>query len=85
MHRKQLVISILKLYRLCDELGIMRRSAHKMRKTYVSTCLNKGLDPDFVREQVGHSDLQTTFNYYTFSTTRDEDKLKELENIYEII
>jgi len=50
----------LKLLRLCKELGIAQRSPHKIRKTYISTLLNKGFDLDFVREQAGHQDLKTT-------------------------
>ena len=45
----------------------------KTRKTYISTLLNKGVDADFVRTQVGHRDLQTTLNSYAFSTTRKTD------------
>ena len=48
----------LKLLRLCKELGIAQRSPHKIRKTYISTLLNKGFDLDFVREQAGHQDLK---------------------------
>ena len=69
----------LKLRRICKDLGIECRSPHKGRKTYISNLLNKGLDPDFVREQVGHKDLQTAYNSYTFSTTRKEKQLKQLE------
>ncbi len=69
-----------KLYRICDELGILRRSPHKCRKTYISTLLNKGVDADFVREQAGHKDFQTTLNSYTYSTTRNEEKLAQLKD-----
>lgn len=74
----------LKLYRACRDLGIARRSPHKGRKTYISTLLNKGVDPDFVRTQVGHRELQTTLNCYTYSTTRDEEKIKQLNAILSI-
>lgn len=66
----------MKLYRLCDELEITRRSPHKLRKTYVSMLLNNGFDADFVRKQVGHQQLQTTLNNYAFSTTPDEEIIK---------
>lgn len=76
--------SILKIqiYRLCDELKIRRRSPNKARKTYVSTCINAGMDLDFVREQVGHRDIQTTLNNYTYSTTRDTEKIQQLDRMY---
>ena len=68
----------LKLYRMCDELGIPRRSPHKLRKTYISTLLNNQVDPDFVMRQAGHRQLQTTLNNYAYSTTRDEEMVKKL-------
>lgn len=74
----------LKLYRACRDLGIAKRSPHKGRKTYISTLLNKGMDPDFVRTQVGHRELQTTLNCYTYSTTRNEEKVKQLNKILAI-
>lgn len=70
-----------KLYRICDRLHIRRRSPHKLRKTYISTLLNHGADPDFVREQAGHRELQTTFNSYTYSTQRFSEKRRFIESI----
>ena len=70
-----------KLYRICDELDIRRRSPHKCRKTYISNLLNKGIDADFVREQAGHRELQTTLNCYAYSTTRNEEKVAQLQAV----
>ncbi len=71
----------LKLYRICEQLNISRRSPHKGRKTYISILLNKGVDPDFVREQVGHRELSTTYNSYTYSTTRRAERIEQLNKI----
>ena len=68
-------------YHLCDELKIDRRSPHKLRKTYVSQLLNNGFDQDFVREQVGHQMLQTTLNYYVYSTTRNTQQIERLNQV----
>lgn len=70
----------MKLYRICDHLHIPRRSIHKTRKTYASDLLNANVDPDFVRTQMGHRELQTTLNSYVYSTTASEDLLKQLED-----
>ncbi len=70
----------MKLYRICDHLKIPRRSIHKTRKTYASDLLNANVDPDFVRTQMGHRELQTTLNSYVYSTTASEDLLKQLED-----
>ncbi|MBR3245816.1 MAG: tyrosine-type recombinase/integrase [Parasporobacterium sp.] len=66
---------------MCRDLRIFRRSLHKCRKTYISNLLNNGVDPDFVREQAGHKDIQTTLNSYVYSTTRNDEKIKQLNNI----
>ena len=70
-----------KLYRMCNKLGIKVRSPHKIRKTYVSTLLNNGVDADFVRTQVGHKDLQTTFNSYVYSTSKNDKQVKQLNDL----
>lgn len=70
-----------KLYHICSLLDIQKRSPHKIRKTYISMLLNKGVDPDFVRSQVGHRELQTTLNCYTYSTTRKQKQIDQLNAI----
>ena len=67
-----------KLYSICDRLNILKRSTHKIRKTYISTLLNHQIDADFVREQAGHKYLKTTLDSYTYSTTRKDKKLELL-------
>ena len=42
------------------------------------------MDADFVREQAGHRELQTTLNSYTYSTTRNNEKIAKLEEILAI-
>ena len=73
-----------KLYKICRESGVAERSPHKWRKTYISTLLNNGVDPDFVRNQVGHKDIQTTYNSYTYSTTRKEEQVKQLNEVLSV-
>lgn len=56
-----------KLYRYCDAVGIPRKSAHKIRKTYISRLINDGrLDIDTICRVAGHTDLKTTFHSYCF-------------------
>lgn len=70
-----------KIRRLCEQLGIKIRSPHKIRKTYISELMNNKVDPDFVRVQVGHQELQTTYNSYTYSTTRQKKQLKVISRV----
>lgn len=71
-----------KLKRVCREAGIENKSPHKIRKTYISRLVNKMMDLDFIREQVGHKEIQTTLNSYTYSTARAEKKYSDLKEIF---
>lgn len=48
---------------------IVKRS-HKMRKTFASRLANAGVALDFVREQMGHTNLETTLSY-VYNTATD--------------
>ena len=65
-----------KVYKMCRDLEMEKKSPHKFRKTFISRLLNGGADVDFVREQAGHQQITTTYNAYVFSTSRDEEKIK---------
>ena len=71
-----------KLAKVCEMAGVDSKSPHKIRKTYISTLVNKMMDLDFVRTQVGHKEIQTTLNSYTYSTERAEKKYAELSSIF---
>lgn len=43
--------------------GIPVKSSHKMRKTYASTLNANGVPLDFIREMLGHNNLNTTLGY----------------------
>ena len=42
--------------------------------------MNENVNPDFVREQVGHQDLQTTQNSYVFATETPADQITRIED-----
>ncbi|MCD8206301.1 MAG: site-specific integrase, partial [Bacteroidales bacterium] len=52
------------LYKICDELGIMHKSPHKARKTYISILMENGT-PDYLVERLaGHTDIRTSKQSY---------------------
>lgn len=53
-----------RLKTVCQKLGMQPRSPHKIRKTYCSILLDNGLDQNFIKSQVGHTDIWCTENYY---------------------
>lgn len=57
----------IKLTRLCDSIGIPKRSIHKCRKTYATKLLDAGVDEKIIIKQMGHTDIKTTRNYYDFN------------------
>lgn len=72
--------SISDLYRkYCDKLGIVKKSSHKSRKTYISTLIDGNVNINTIREMVGHSDERTTFENYCFDRSNDEEKAMKIE------
>lgn len=66
-----------RLYALCDELEINRRSTHKIRKTTLSNMLDVCIKQDIadisaIRAVAGHVDESTLLKNYLFSTRKDE-------------
>lgn len=55
----------------CGKLHINERSMHKIRKTYISSLIDAGINIDAIREQVGHKDAQTTLNCYCYNRYDD--------------
>lgn len=47
-----------------DELGIVQKSPHKIRKTYGSILLDNNIDMKMVMVQMGHADILTTERSY---------------------
>ena len=65
----------IKIYEFCEKIGIPKKSAHKIRKTFISQMVFNGIDIDTVCRVSGHTDITTTFNSYTYSLTKKEDRL----------
>lgn len=69
------------LYRLCDEINIKRKSSHKIRKTYISSLFDSGLNINKIREIAGHEDERTSLNNYCFDRKTDNDTEKLLDDL----
>ncbi len=68
-----------RLERVCNNVGIIPRSMHKIRKTYATRLINKGVDEKLIIKQMGHTDFSTTRNYYYFNNRTEEEAQKILE------
>lgn len=51
----------------CESIGIITKTAHKIRKTYISALIDSGLNIDEIRRQAGHSDERTTYGNYCYN------------------
>ena len=64
---------------LCSYAGINNKSNHKIRKTYISSLFDLGINVNTIREQAGHEDEKTSLNNYCFDQNDTKDKENELE------
>lgn len=71
-NRIQAQVIYKRLKRVCKKLGIEYKSPHKLRKTFVSECINSNMPLQTVQRVVGHSEPGTTLRFYTFNTLKDE-------------
>ena len=72
--------SVAYLYnKYCDHLGIMRKSSHKTRKTYISALIDGKVNINTIREMVGHADERTTYNNYCFDRSTENEKVYLIE------
>lgn len=69
------------LKKVCCEVGIPFRSMHKIRKTYGTAMIDGGVDEAIIIEQMGHSDIHCTKQYYYFSNKNRKKKMEQLEKI----
>ena len=68
------------LYRLCEKLGLHKRSSHKVRSTYGTMLLDSGLvDDSTVAEMMGHRSVQTTRQLYYFSDKSRKTKAAQVK------
>lgn len=72
--------AITDLYRkYCRKMGIVHKSSHKSRKTYISSMIDANVNINTIREMVGHSDERTTYNNYCYDRRSDDEKLIQIE------
>lgn len=73
--------SVAYLYeKYCNKLGIIRKTSHKTRKTYISALIDGKVNINTIREMVGHADERTTYNNYCFDRRTEEEKQMQIQN-----
>lgn len=67
------------LEKLCIAIGILNKSNHKIRKTFISSLFDNNVNIDTIRETAGHADERTSLNNYCFDQDDLEIQEKKLE------
>lgn len=74
-------VSVGKLYRkYCEKAGIVNKSSHKVRKTYISCLIDGQININTIRKMVGHADERTTLNCYCFDRNTEEEKIRQIKD-----
>lgn len=68
-----------RILRGCEAIGIECKTMHKIRKTYISTLIDSGLNIDEIRRLAGHADERTTYANYCFNTKTPEETRNRIE------
>lgn len=68
-----------RLFRGCQTINIPVKSAHKIRKTYISTLIDANINIDEIRRFAGHSDERTTFGNYCFNRETSQETKNKIE------
>ncbi len=69
------------LRRSCDKCNLPHKSMHKIRKTYGTMLIDAGVDEAIIIEQMGHSDIHCTKQYYYFSNKSRKKKSSQLSAV----
>lgn len=68
-----------RLKNICEYVGINPRSLHKVRKTYATKLINNKVDEKIIMLQLGHTDINTTRQYYYFNDKSKDEMRKQLK------
>ena len=68
-----------RIRKYCRHIGISEKALHKIRKTYISTLIDSGLNINEIRKLAGHEDERTTYNNFCFNRMT----ITETENLLE--
>ena len=69
------------LIKLCNKVGIPRKTPHKIRKTYASILLDNGVAEKTILENMGHTNLSVTMNNYGRQRRTDDQRQQIIDNI----
>ena len=70
-----------RIYRICDKVGIPRKSPHKIRKTYGTKLYDARVPESLICSQMGHTDISCLKSYYYFDMHDEHEKMGILNRV----
>lgn len=70
-----------RLSEYCKEAGISHKSAHKIRKTYISKMIDGNINIKTIMQQVGHVSAKTTYSNYCFDRNIETEIESKIEQV----
>mgnify|MGYP004540896269 CR=1 FL=1 len=67
--------------KICNKYSLKKVSPYGLRRSFATLCAEKGIDKLVLMKLMGHSDYQTTVQYYIKVTSKQ--KKQAIKNIYE--
>lgn len=68
-----------RIRKYCRHAGISEKATHKIRKTYISTLIDSGVNINEIRKLAGHEDERTTYGNYCYNRLSDNQTESKLE------
>ena len=72
-----------RLYRACEKTNCVKKSPHKIRKTYCTILLDHSIDNQMVISQMGHADIKCSESFYHRDRKTLARKQEIMDNIQE--
>lgn len=73
-----------RIRKYCDHINISQKSTHKIRKTYISTLIDAGININKIRQTVGHESTKTTYGNYCYNRYSQEQTEEQFEKALKI-
>lgn len=67
------------IYNACKKCNLLKRSTHKIRKTYGTKLLDNNTDESLVMSQMGHADINVTRKYYYYGNKNEQSNREQIE------
>ncbi|WP_167954854.1 site-specific integrase [Anaerosporobacter faecicola] len=68
-----------RIRKYCDHINISHKSTHKVRKTYISTLIDSGININKICQTVGHESTKTTYGNYCYNRYSQEQTEEQFE------